>query len=154
MSADLRAAGILAVGIALGSLRDLLFINLNYQIDHVLRGTAVSYAHSRFQTWTQGWDLHALLWLKWGMAVLFIVAMWALSMALVRNAGASARLARPVTAAFVGIATAAFLLHGLARWVKVAEASVNLLHAIQYPVLLIILQVALIFFPAIRSGPR
>jgi hypothetical protein len=45
----------------------------------------------------------------------------------------------------------AALLHVLARWIPVGEASVNLLHAIQYPVLLIVLQVALIFFPGIRA---
>jgi hypothetical protein len=87
MKKRVRALGILITGIGLGSLRDFLFINLNYQIDHVQRATTTSFAHSRFQAWVEGHDLISLLQLKWILAALFIVAMWALSLLLLRNAG-------------------------------------------------------------------
>jgi hypothetical protein len=149
-----RAAGIIIIGIGLGSLRDLLFINLNYQIDHVSRATAVSYAHSAFQAAVHGWGLSALMRLKWILAAFFMLAMWALALLLVRYAGAMQRLARPVSAGFVGIAAIAGLLQLISRWVPTGEAAVNLLHAIQYPVLLLVLQAALIFFPGFRQRPH
>ena len=148
MARAVRAAGILFIGILLGSLRDLLFINLNYQIDHVRRSTPGSYAHSRFQAFVEGWDLGDLVRLKWILAGFFVLSMWGLSMVLLRNANALARLARPVTLLFGVIALAALFAHVLGRWLPVEEASVNLLHAIQYPVLLIVLQVAIMLFPA------
>ncbi len=149
-----RAFGILGAGIGLGSLRDFLFINLNYEIDHVQRATSISFAHSRFRAWVEGHEMSSLLLLKWILAALFIAAMWALSLLLLRNAGVLQRLFRPVTVVFLGIAAVAALLHLLSHWVPVGEASVNLLHAIQYPVLLIMLQVALIFFPGTRAEHR
>lgn len=153
MGRGVRAAGILLVGILLGSYRDFLFINLNYQIDHVQRSTAGSFAHSRFQSWVAGWDLSDLVRLKWALAGGFVLCMWGLSLALLRNANAFLRLAKPVSLLFAGVALAAFLTHGLARWLPLEEASANLLHAIQYPVLLLVLQVALLLFPSVRSAP-
>ena len=151
MGRGVRAAAILLVGILLGASRDFLFINLNYQIDHVRRATAGSFAHSRFQAWVQGWDLSDLVRLKWVLAGAFIVCMWGLSLGLLRNANAMVRLARPVSLIFGGVALTALLMHGLARWLPLEEASVNLLHAIQYPVLLLVLQVALVLFPGVPS---
>lgn len=152
MTRGVRAAAVLLIGILLGAFRDFLFINLNYQIDHVRRATAGSFAHSRFQRWVEGWDLYDLIRLKWALAAAFILCMWCLSLALLRNANALVRLARPVSLIFVGVALAALFMHGLARWLPLEEASVNLLHAIQYPVLLLVLQVALVLFPSVRSG--
>lgn len=146
-----RAAAILLVGIVLGAFRDFLFINLNYQIDHVRRATAGSFAHSRFQARVAGWDLSDLVLLKWVLAGCFVLSMWGLSLLLLRNANSSARLAKPVSLIFAAIALSALLMHGLARWMPLEEASVNLLHAIQYPVLLIVLQCALVFIPGVRS---
>ena len=151
MGRRVRAASILLVGIVLGAIRDSLFINLNYQIDHVRRATPGSFAHSRFQAQVAGWDLSALVLLKWVLAGCFVVGMWGLCLLLLRNANSSARLAKPVSLIFAAIALAALLMHGLARWLPVEEASVNLLHAIQYPVLLVVLQVALVVFPGTRS---
>lgn len=154
MGRRIRAVLIVLIGIGLGSLHDLLFINLNYQIDHVRRATPVSFAHSRFQSWVDGWGTPGLSRLKWMLGCFFILSMWGLCLLLLRNAHALERLARPVTGVFAGIAFLALLLHGLSRWIPVEEASVNLLHAIQYPVLLVVLQLALMLFPGIRSGPR
>ena len=152
MGRGARAAVILLVGIGLGSLRDLLFINLNYQIDHVRRATPGSYAHSQFQQWVAGWDLTHLIRLKWALAGCFVICMWALCILLLRNAGAASKMTRPVSLIFGGIAVLAGLLHVLARWLPVEEAAVNLLHGIQYPVLLIVLQVGLVLYPG--PGPQ
>lgn len=149
-----RAALILAAGIGLGALRELLFINLNYQIDHVRRGTPWSFAHSRFQGLVADWDLPMLTRLKWALAVLFVLLMWGLCLLLLRNAGMFRRLAGPVTIGFAGIALCAFLLHMAARWLPLEEASVNLLHAIQYPVLLLVMQAALWVFPHLAAKER
>lgn len=154
MGRGTRLAAILVAGILCGAVRDFLFINLNYQIDHVQRATPGSFAHSRFQAWVQGWDLSDLVRLKWALAGGFVLCTWGLCLLLLVNAQATARLAKPVTAIFLGIGLAALFAHVLARWLPVEEASVNLLHAIQYPVLLLVLQVALVFFPGIRSAPR
>ena len=64
-------AGILIVGIALGALREFLFINLNYQIDHLARHTRFSYAHSLFIHWTTSMELPGLIRLKWIMGAAF-----------------------------------------------------------------------------------
>lgn len=151
MGPRLRSALILLAGIGIGSLRDFLFINLNYQLDHVTRATRTSFAHSRFQGWVEGWEAPGLTRLKWLLAGLFVMSMWGLCMILLKNAGATYRLRRPVTLVFAGLAIVAFVLHGLARWLPVEEASVNLLHAIQYPVLLLVLQAALMVFPSARQ---
>ena len=149
-----RAAFILVFGILLGAIRDSLFINLNYQIDHVRRATVLSYAHSRFQTQVAGWDLSDLVLLKWVLAGCFVLCMWGLCLLLLRNATRSAGLAKSVSLIFAVIALSALLLHALSRWMPVEEASVNLLHAIQYPALLLVLQVALVLFPSVRSEPH
>ena len=151
MGQGIRAAAILVIGILLGAFRDFLFINLNYQIDHLRRATAGSFAHSRFQESVRGWDLTDLVGLKWGFAGFFVLSMWGLCMLLLKNARAFERLVKPVSLIFVGVALTALLTHALARWFPVEEASVNLLHAIQYPVLLLVLQIALALFPAMRS---
>lgn len=147
-----QVALLLAAGIAAGALRDFLFVNLNYQIDHLRRSTSTSYAHSRFQAWVSGWGLNELNLLKWGLAAAFVMCMWLLCMWLLRATGAHARLAKPVSLLFLLLGTGALLCHVLSRWIPVEEASVNLLHAIQYPVLLLVLLVALIVFPGVRSG--
>lgn len=148
----IRIALILVLGILAGALREFLFINLNYQIDHVRRATTDSYAHSRFQAWVQGWGLVELQVLKWALAGFFVACMWALSMWLLHVAGASARLAKPVTVIFLAVGAIALVTHALSRWFPLEEASVNLLHAIQYPVLLLVLLVALMLFPGVHAG--
>lgn len=138
---------ILSVGIGLGALHEFLSENLNYQLDHVRRGTPWSYAHSLFQGWVSGWDPAMLTRLKWAFALIFILLMWGLCLLLLRNAGVHRRLARPLTLGFILVALLALVLHVAARWLPLEEASVNLLHAIQYPVVLLVLQAALWVFP-------
>ena len=76
---------LLMAAIALGSLREFLFVNVNYQIDHVNRATPFSYAHSAFQSRVAGWGTQALVALKWSMAVAFILLMWALCLLLLHR---------------------------------------------------------------------
>ena len=150
MGRRMRAAAILLIGIVSGAFHDFLFVNLNYQIDHVERATPGSFAHSRFQACVQGWNLSDLLRLKWALAGAFVLSTWGLCLLLLKNAQAFQRLAKPVSMIFTGVALAALCIHALARWVPLEEASVNLLHAIQYPVLPLVLQVALMLFPRAR----
>ncbi len=143
---------LLAAGIALGSLHEFLFVNVNYQIDHVARATPFSYAHSTFQGWVAGWGARSLLLLKWTMAVGFIVAMWALCMLLLRLYGAQRRLFAWVSGLFLLVPTLALLLHLLAYRVPLAEeASVNLLHAAQNPIVLVFLWVTLALFRPVTA---
>lgn len=132
-------------GVALGALREFLFLNLNYQLDHVARHTAFSYAHSLFQGWVGGLDLRGLLVLKWGLACAFIAAMCGLTIGLARLCFGSYRHARAVLLATIAFAALALALHGLAHWVPALErVSVQVLHMLQYPVpLLFVLAVAL-----------
>jgi hypothetical protein len=148
-----RTALLLVAGVALGSLREFLFVNVNYQIDHVARATPFSYAHSAFQGWVAGWGTRPLFTLKWSMAIGFIVAMWSLCMLLLRTYSAPRRLLALVSVLFVLIPAGALLLHLLAYRAPLAEeASVNLLHAVQTPIVLVFLWVTLALFkPA--NGP-
>lgn len=131
------------VSLALGALREFMFLNLNYQIDHVARHTRFSYAHSLFQGWVHDWSLSQLTVLKWTLAVAFIAAMLGLSIVLARMLFHDRRLDRPILVGFAAIGCAALLLHGLAHWLPRAEAvSVKLLHLIQYPVLLVFIWAA------------
>lgn len=129
-----RAWAILGAAVASGALRDFLFVNINYQVDHVRRATAFSYAHSAFQKATAGWDTGALNALKWGLSLAFMVCMWAACLGLSRAFRRLELLWGPITSGFTGAALLSVLLHFLARYVPGAEeASVNLAHAIQYP---------------------
>ncbi len=145
---------LLFTAIVLGSLREFLFVNVNYQIDHVSRATPFSYAHSAFQGWVAGWGSHALVRLKWSMAVAFIVVMWSLCLLLLRAYAAPRRLFLLVSALFVLVPTTALLLHLLAYRAPLAEeASVNLLHAVQNPIVLVFLWVTLALFrPTAAQG--
>lgn len=135
---------ILTVAVVLGSLRDFLFINLNYQLDHLQRATPYSYAHSAFRAAVQGWGPRALLALKWGLGLGFTLSTWALCQALLGVFGVRAHLGRPVTIGFLAIAALALAARALARtWPVWEPLSVDLLHAIQYPVVLLLLLVVL-----------
>ncbi|MEO8733823.1 MAG: hypothetical protein ABI373_05795, partial [Flavobacteriales bacterium] len=92
---------LLLVGVVLGACREFLFINLNYQIDHVARHTRFSYAQSLFQGWTRGMDLGALLTLKWFMALCFMLAMAILSVLMSRVLFDTWRHTRPLVLGFV-----------------------------------------------------
>lgn len=140
----LLSALLLGVSIGLGALREFLFVNLNYQLDHLSRGSAWSYAHSAFQSAVSGWDLPALIRLKWLLALLFIGLTLGLTLWLAWVRFGDHRLARPVLLAFALLGGLALLLHfGAARLPFLHLISVQLLHALQYPVpLLLVLAVS------------
>lgn len=128
---------ILVMGVVLGALREFLFVNLNYQIDHVMRSTDVSYAHSAFQEFVSGWSLATLLRSKWATAVLFIALMLGLALLFARVMSGSHRHAGLIVLGFIIIAGTALLLNLLSTWIPALElAAVKLLHLLQYPVLL------------------
>lgn len=128
---------IAAAAIALGALREFLFVNLNYQIDHVERSTAFSYAHSSFQQWTHGWGLAALIRLKWAVALFFVAAMLLLAIGFARLLAGGLHHARAILIGYVLAGSLALVLHVCAPWLPPLEdASVKLLHMLQYPVVL------------------
>lgn len=136
----LRRSGILCivlVGVALGAAREFLAINLNYQIDAVRHQRIVSYAHSLFQGWVEGWSLQALLRLKWAIALAFAAAMCALCIALARLLNGDHRHRRAVVTVFLLTGLIALVLHlASGPEPRFKAASVKLLHLLQYPVVL------------------
>jgi hypothetical protein len=137
------ALALVACGVLIGAFREFLFINLNYQIDHVARHTPFSYAHSMFQTWTQGMSLNALIVFKWALALTFIGITWGLCLFMLNVLFGGFRYWATVSWMILGIGLAALVFHALARWVPgLEDVSVRLLHAVQYPVLLIIIWAA------------
>jgi hypothetical protein len=133
----LAAAGILMAAVALGALREFLFLNLNYQVDAVARNRPISYAHSMFQAWVHGWDLPALLRLKWALALLFAAAMAVACVLLARVLFGDHRFRRTIIMAYAIAGAVALLLHFLAAaHPAFGNIGVKLLHALQYPVVL------------------
>ncbi|MCB0774135.1 MAG: hypothetical protein KDB93_12265, partial [Flavobacteriales bacterium] len=116
--------------------------NLNYQIDHVQRHTPFSYAHSMVQRWIGGWDLTALVTLKWTLAFLSMAIIAGLCILLARILYGHWRHARWVLAGFAGFAGLSLAMHLLARWVPALElVAVGLSHMLQYPVPLVFILV-------------
>lgn len=143
-----------AASLGLGALREFLFLNLNYQIDHVARHTPFSYAHSAFRAWVDGWPLGRLVLLKWVLAAAFMGAMLVLSLWLARVLFAPRRIDRTILLVFGVIAVSALVLHGLAHWWPPVETvSVKLLHLLQYPVVLFFLWAAS-WLVELRRTPR
>lgn len=123
--------------VSLGALREFLFLNLNYQLDAVAHNRPISYAHSMFQAWVEGWELPALLRLKWALALLFVALMALAAILLARVLWGDQRYRRPILMAFGAVAALALLLHALAALHPAFGAiGVKLLHSLQYPVLL------------------
>ena len=137
MNRRLALGLLITAAVALGSLREFLFVNLNYQIDHVERATDFSYAHTLFQGWVQGWELTTLLLAKWALALGFIGTMLGLAIGLARLLAGDHRHARALALGYAAAGGLALLLHGAAPWMPPLEAaSVKLLHMLQYPVVL------------------
>lgn len=141
-----RGAGIalvLAVAVVLGAVREFFFVNLNYAIDHLQHHRPYSYAHSTFTAAVQGLSLKQLVLLKWAAAMVFILAMLALTIAMARVLWGDHRYRRILTIGTALVATLALLLH-LAGHLHPAFAlvSVKLLHLLQYPGMLLFLWVA------------
>ncbi len=134
----------LLLALVLGGLREFLFVNLNYQLDHVARRTEFSFAHSIFQRWTNDWSLGDLTVLKWTMACASTASMCLLCVWLARALFAPRRFDKWILLAYGAIGLFAFLLHLSARWFAppLEVVSVKLLHALQYPVVLIFLWAA------------
>ncbi len=139
----IASLAVVLVAIALGVLREFLFVNLNYQLDFVTHHRAFSYAHSKFQAWVEGWELRELSALKWALAVLFTAANLALAVLLARVRVGDHRYRSALVFGFVTIGTLALIAHGLSgQFGGLRYVSVKLLHALQYPVLLLIVWAA------------
>ena len=154
----MRRAAVLAIwaiAITLGAIRDFFFYNLNYQLDAVARQSPVSYAHSMFQGWVQGWDLAALLRLKWVLAFLFAGSMLLICLALARVLFGDHRHRRAIMLAYLLFGGLALALHGLAGvHPAFGHIGVKLLHSLQYPVVLFLFWAAALLTQAQRStGP-
>lgn len=140
MKRRLAIGAVLTIAIALAGLREYLFINLNYQLDHVRRATGSSYADSLFQAWTTEWSLQQLNMLKWGMAVGYISVMTSLAVLLAGSLFGHPRYTKPIVLAVAVVSAFALLLHLLSAWLPpLAEVGVKLLHMVQYPVVLLVL---------------
>lgn len=128
---------ILLLAVALGAAREFLFLNLNYQIDHVENHRAFSYAHSAFQRAVAGWSLWELVLLKWMAAFFCVLVMLGLAVGLSRLLFGDHRYRMMLLIGFGTIGGAALLLHRVGVTMPAAEAvSVKLLHLLQYPVVL------------------
>lgn len=138
----LGVAVLLGLGIALGSLREFVFINLNYELSAVGGQTPWSYAHSAVQRALEGWSMPALLRLKWALALTFVAAMGTLTFVAGRILYGR-RLDRVIGLGYGLIALLALLLHVAAHWLPfTASAGVKLLHLLQYPMPIAMLVVA------------
>lgn len=134
---NLVVAAILGAAVAIGALREFLFLNLNYQVDAVARNRPISYAHSMFQGWVQGWELPALLRLKWLLAMLFVLAMATACVLLARVLFGHQRYRRTILLGYALASALALLLHALSSvHPAFGNIGVKLLHALQYPVVL------------------
>ena len=143
MSRRSSIAMILAVAVTLGALREFLFVNLNYQLDHVLRATDQSFAHSMFQRWTDEWTGPALLRLKWGLGLVFTALMLGLTLLLARRLFGDHRYAPHIITGYVLVGALALALNFASTWAPPLEVlAVKLLHTLQYPVLLLVLWAA------------
>jgi len=138
----LGVAALLGLAIALGSLREFVFINLNYEVSAASGQTPWSYAHSAMQRALEGWSVPALLRLKWLLAVAFTLAMGTLTFVAGRMLYGR-RLDRVILPGYGLIALLALLLHVAAHWLPfTASAGVKLLHLLQYPMPIAMLVVA------------
>jgi len=138
----LGVAALLGLGIALGSLREFVFINLNYELSAASGQTPWSYAHSAVQRALEGWTVPQMLRLKWVLAMAFVATMGTLTFATGRLLFGR-RLDRVIGLGYGLIALLALLLHVAAHWLPfTASAGVKLLHLLQYPMPIVVLVVA------------
>jgi len=134
---NLAAAAILVAAVTLGALREFLVLNLHYQVDAVARNRPISYAHSMFQGWVEGWELPELLRLKWVFAVFFAGAMALACVLLARVLFGDHRHRLTILLAYTMAGALALLLHVLSTvHPAFGNIGVKLLHALQYPVVL------------------
>jgi hypothetical protein len=140
MSKRLRILTYLGLAVILGSVREYLSINLNYQIDHVRRETAFSYAHSDFQALTANWSLNVLLGAKWTLALLLVAVMLVLTIRVSRLLFENKRYSRFLVVGYLtagSVSLLLFFLSGIHPGFKLA--AVQLLHALQFPVIMVMM---------------
>lgn len=143
MKRKLLIAAVLLVAILLAERREFLFINLNYQIDHVARGTPFSYAHSAFRAFVAGWSLEALTTLKWALSLAYIAVNTLLAVALSLLLHGHHRYTPPILFIVGAVCVAALGFHALGAVVPGGlDIGVKLLHMVQYPVVLLVLLVS------------
>ena len=146
---------LVVIGVSLGALREFIFINLNYWIDHVLRNTNFIYAHSFFD-FLEGSSLGYLKTLKWIAAIVFILLMFFYSIACIEVFFNDRSLRVWVLMTFLGatIVSAAFLgLHSiLAPETAMLSIAVKAFHSMQYPFFVLILIPAISLFKGTRSA--
>ncbi|HQX98643.1 MAG TPA: hypothetical protein PLV08_02620 [Flavobacteriales bacterium] len=143
MSRKVLIGGIVVIAIVLGALREFLFLNLNYAIDHLANHRTVSYAHSAFRAAIDGWSLGGLRSLKWIFSAFFIGTNLLLALGLSRILFGDHRYRKLLILAFLGIAAFAFVLNMLGRNIPgLGDVAVKLLHVLQYPVMLFFLWAA------------
>lgn len=134
---------IVAAAVGFGALREFLFLNLNYQLDAVARQRPISYAHSMFQGWVEGWDLDALLRLKWLLAMAFIVLMALAAVLLARVLFGDHRHRTAIVVGFALSSLVALALHALGTLHPAFPlVAIKVLHALQYPVVLLFIWAA------------
>lgn len=134
---------IVLIAVAIGAVREFLFLNLNYSIDHLANHRPVSYAHSLFNAAVVGYDLHTLLILKWCLALVFISVMLGLSVLMARFLFGDHRYRMAIVLGFLAVGSLALLLNiGAGRHPAMGNISVKLLHLLQYPVILFFLWAA------------
>lgn len=133
----------IAAALCLSQIRDWITYNLNYQIDHLTRGTAFSYAHSYFQEFTHGWSAGALIATKWIFALTIVVIMLVLTLVVAKALFGGTQYRKTLIITYLIVGTIALILHWLSAFHEAfALASVQLLHALQYPVVLFVLILA------------
>ncbi len=134
---------LLAAAVGIGAVREFLTVNLNYQLDFVANERAFSYAHSSFRAWSNGWSLPALNALKWALALLFILINLGLAVLLARIRFGDHRYRMALLFGFSIVGAMALLAHWAAASVTgMATLSIKLLHALQYPVVLLLIWAA------------
>ncbi len=133
---------LVVLGISLGALREFIFINLNYWIDHVARSTEFCYAHSFFDFW-EGWSLDRLKMTKWIFAVTFIAMMFVYTNIFLKLLFRGRTILKWVVLSFattIFISLIFFGLHAiLGQEQAMLSIAVKALHAVQYPFLLFFL---------------
>jgi hypothetical protein len=136
---DLLSALLLCAAIALGALREFVFVNLNYQIDFVLHARPINYAHSAFRAWADGMGSSGLIRAKWAFAAGFVAATLALTVALARVRLAHHGWMWAVCITFLSLSALALLLHALSGLLPALyPVAIALLHGLQYPVPLLV----------------
>lgn len=136
-------AAILLVAVVLGAVREFLFLNLNYEIDHVENHRAVSYAHSMFRAAVEGLSLRHLVNLKWVLALIFVAFTLGLSILLARILFGDQRYRNLLITGFLVVGAIAFLLHSCTAIHPAFDLiSVKLLHMLQFPIVLFFLWAA------------